>query len=124
MRDNMPAEIRSLIAQCEANVSSFTNDQMSAALHYAETTLLKLERLQDSIWPGLPPFVSTPEKPQEDFYILAAEGCRGELQQCVRLRQLVRQLRCEVWHAYSGTRYVPATREQWDTETESLLEKP
>lgn len=33
----MPPEIQSLIARCEANVISFTNDQMSAALHFAET---------------------------------------------------------------------------------------
>lgn len=30
----MNQEIRSLIAQCEANVSSFDNDQMSAALFW------------------------------------------------------------------------------------------
>lgn len=36
MRDEMPVEIQSLIAQCEANVNQFTNDQMSSALHFAE----------------------------------------------------------------------------------------
>jgi hypothetical protein len=36
-RDEMPQEIQSLIAQCEANVKRFSNDQMSAALHFAET---------------------------------------------------------------------------------------
>lgn len=36
-RDELPSEIQSLIAQCEANVNRFTNDQMSAALHFAET---------------------------------------------------------------------------------------
>jgi hypothetical protein len=35
--DEMPPEIKSLIAQCEANVKSFDNDQMSEALHFAET---------------------------------------------------------------------------------------
>lgn len=33
----MTPEIRSLIDQCEANVSSFDNDQMSAALHWGQT---------------------------------------------------------------------------------------
>jgi hypothetical protein len=37
MRDDMPTEIKSLIAQCEAGVSRFSNDQMSAALHFAES---------------------------------------------------------------------------------------
>lgn len=36
-RDELPSEIQSLIAQCEANVNKFTNDQMSAALYFAET---------------------------------------------------------------------------------------
>jgi hypothetical protein len=37
MRDELPREIQSLIAQCEVNVTSFDNDQMSEALHFAET---------------------------------------------------------------------------------------
>lgn len=40
MRDDFPQEIQSLIAQCEVNVSRFTNDQMSAALHWGETQAL------------------------------------------------------------------------------------
>ena len=43
-REDMPTEIKSLIAQCEGNVSSFTNDQMSAALHFAETLANQLEK--------------------------------------------------------------------------------
>ena len=31
-------------------------------------------RLRVAVWPGLPKFEPTAEKPQEDFYILAAEG--------------------------------------------------
>lgn len=34
----MTPEIQSLIQQCEANVISFDNDQMSAALHCIQTT--------------------------------------------------------------------------------------
>lgn len=34
----MTPEIRSLISQCEANIVSFNNDQMSAALHCIQTT--------------------------------------------------------------------------------------
>lgn len=37
----------------------------------------ELTRLKEAVWPGLPKFVSTPEKPQEDFYILVAEGLRA-----------------------------------------------
>lgn len=39
----MNDEIKSLIAQCEANVSSFDNDQMSAALHWGETLYHEVE---------------------------------------------------------------------------------
>ena len=33
----MNEEIKSLIAQCEANITSFDNDQMSAALWWGQT---------------------------------------------------------------------------------------
>lgn len=46
MRDEMPQEIQSLIAQCEANVASFDNDQMSAALHWGETMYSHYRRLE------------------------------------------------------------------------------
>lgn len=59
MQDEMPTEIRSLVAQCEAGVSSFNNDQMSAALCFAENQHLRLLRFEaacEAIWPAIRPF--------------------------------------------------------------------
>lgn len=44
---NKPLEIQSLIKQCEANVVSFDNDQMSAALHFAENAWSLLVKLRE-----------------------------------------------------------------------------
>ena len=42
-----PLEIQSLIKQCEANVASFDNDQMSAVLHFAERAWNLLSKLRE-----------------------------------------------------------------------------
>lgn len=48
-REDMPGEIRSLIAQCEANVTSFTNVQMSDALYWGEKLHAALTHLMERI---------------------------------------------------------------------------
>lgn len=53
MRDELPQEIQSLIGQCEAGVTKFTNDQMSTALHFAETMANVVARL-DHTFDGVP----------------------------------------------------------------------
>lgn len=40
-----PHEIKLLIAQCEANVSSFDNNQMSEALHYGQSQSFEVSKL-------------------------------------------------------------------------------
>lgn len=44
---DMPGEIRQLAEQCEAGVRSFTNDQMSAALHFGETLWRRLGKVAE-----------------------------------------------------------------------------
>lgn len=39
-------------------------------------TVEEFFRLREAVWPGLPKFEPTPEKPQEDFYIAVAESLR------------------------------------------------
>lgn len=41
----------------------------------------ELARLREAVWPGLPTFVPTPDRPQEDFYIIAAEGLLAKANQ-------------------------------------------
>lgn len=52
MRDELPEEIQSLIGQCEVGVNRFTNDQMSAALYFAEVQsriVARLPRTADGV---------------------------------------------------------------------------
>lgn len=46
---DLPPEIKSLIEQCEANVISFDNNQMSEALYFAECTFHQLNELENAI---------------------------------------------------------------------------
>lgn len=47
LRDGMPEEIRVLIGQCEIGHVHFSNDAMSAALHFGETCWLELCDFKD-----------------------------------------------------------------------------
>lgn len=73
MIEELPQEIVLLRQLCEANANTFCNEQMSTAIKFAEDTFNELIRLKEAIYPGIPKFVPTPEKPQEDFYILYVE---------------------------------------------------
>lgn len=48
-REDMPREIQILIGRCEINEIAFDNDDMSAALKFAEEMFDEVERLKDLI---------------------------------------------------------------------------
>lgn len=47
LRDGMPEEIRVLIGRCEIGHVNFSNDEMSAALHFGETCWRELCNFKD-----------------------------------------------------------------------------
>lgn len=47
MREGLPEEIRTLIGLCETNHISFSNEEMSCALHYAEACHDRLQNYDD-----------------------------------------------------------------------------
>lgn len=79
----MPADIKKLLEESLAAIAllkSIRTDVPKEAEELVEVferclrSEAERDRLREAIWPGLPKFVPTDERPKEDFYIIAAES--------------------------------------------------
>lgn len=66
---------------------------------HVKTLLAKHVRLQQAVWPGLPKFEPTAERPQQDFFEAVAESFRTENAKLQRFKDWV--------HAYLDAHGVP-----------------